>query len=948
VTANALRLECPALAEPLECKLERLAVLDAVGGRQPAALPGRPGLLDATGGRMLGCLANAAGDAGGIAWQARGAVEPVAIRPTTEPLRVVYRGLAALGGVGIGLARQGEAWVVAEVTPGGPAARDGRIAAGWKLDSIRLDDAGERIAASGLKPDDLRGLLRGVAGSQVRLQFTDVAGMEQQVVLVRDAGGRGDLAGAAERDVLEKALKTHEARLTRAAQAAGGQATVYLKTGDSILCTVLSADAAGLRIRTALAPDIVVPAIALRAVELVPGGPGSISKDKLARLLTLPRMQQADPPTHMLRLPNGDYLRGKLVSLDERVLRMNVLGVDKEFPRADVARLIWLSVEGDTSERDALAAVTGGGQDRAGVPVRATMTDGRRLTLTAERVDGGRLVGESGVLGTIGVDLAVCDNLVLGPTPAEASPVDLPYGKWKLKPAAVPRVLRDAAAAPVAGPRPPSEPPHPFVGKLLAMPVCPLLEPQANGRRWLASTDLEGRIGVIVLFAPGDAAGVEPLSAFDEAFAPLAGDAVEVVALAEGGTEDAVAKAVASLPRRPAIAVDSSGIVANLLGKPALPTCLVIDREGRVAQVMPARAADVPAIRARVVELVNASRPTAQEFAALARAREAAWAEDRGCLESLGVLLGAESEAVRFRSAALLRQLTGLNAAEMPFKPGGDTAQRAEHVRRWRQWLAAEGISAQLTFPRRPKQDAAAARPIIGRTLVCRPEKGDVVEIDAQGVEVFRVDAAGPWACDVLPNGHRLVGEHEGKAVVEYDAEGKEVWAVRNLPGGPMSARRLENGNTLVSLSDANLVAEYNQLGELAWSAKVEGRPCDASRLPDGNTLVAAHRRNRIIEVNAAGTETWAVEGIDDPQTAQRLPNGNTLVAMSTPGIVREIDRDGRVVWQKEGFRVAIDAQRLPDGTTLVQEQQGDLVELDGQGEEVKRTRTSGSRILRW
>jgi len=447
VTGNTLRLECPALMEPLECPFERLSMLEAISGRQPAALPGRPGMLAATGGRMLGCLTTVAGGAGGIGWQPRGAVGPVVIRPTTTTMRVGYRGFAALGGVGIGLARQADAWVVADLIPGGPAARDGRIAAGWKLESLRLDESAEPIAASGLTLEEIGGLLRGVTGSEVSLQFTDRAGMKQQVVLVRDAGGRGDLAGAAERDVLDKALKVHEARLARTAKAATGQATVYLKTGDSIICEVLSADAKGLRIRTELVPDLFVPAIALRAVELLPGGAGSISKDKLARLLTLPRMQQADPPTHMLRLPNGDYLRGKIVSLDKRMLRMNVLGVEKEFPRADVTRLIWLSVDGDTSESEALAAVTGGGEGRGGVATRATMTDGRRLTLLAQRLDGGRLVGESGVLGTIGVDLAVCDNLVLGPKPAEASPVELPYGKWKLKPAPGPRALRGGSGA---------------------------------------------------------------------------------------------------------------------------------------------------------------------------------------------------------------------------------------------------------------------------------------------------------------------------------------------------------------------------------------------------------------------------------------------------------------------------------------------------------------------
>ena len=441
VTAQGLRLECPALAEPLECPVARLAALEAVGSGRPPELSGRPAMLATAGGRMLGCLANAPGDAGGIGWQPRGAVGPVAIGNLKEPLRVMYRGLAALGGVGIGLSRKGDAWQVADVTSGGPAALDGRIVAGWKLDALRLEESGKEIAVAALKPDDVRGLLHGIAGSKVALQFTDGAGKKQEVVLVREAGGCGDLAGTAERDVLDKALKMHDARMAAAGPVANGQATVYLKTGDSILCTVLSADAEFLRIRTALAPEVSVPAIAVRAVELQPAGAGSVPREKLARLLTLPRMQQADPPTHMLRLPNGDYLRGKLVSLDDKLLKMNVLGVVKEFPRPEVTRLIWLSVEGDASEREALAAVAGG-QEQGGLPVRATMIDGRRLTLMAERIDGGRLVGASGVLGKTGVDLAACDNLVLGLTEASTPPSELPYGKWKLKPAPVPRALR--------------------------------------------------------------------------------------------------------------------------------------------------------------------------------------------------------------------------------------------------------------------------------------------------------------------------------------------------------------------------------------------------------------------------------------------------------------------------------------------------------------------------
>ena len=42
-----------------------------------------------------------------------------------------------------------------------------------------------------------------------------------------------------------------------------GTATVHLKTGDSLSCEVLGAGPGGLRIRTAEAPDLLVPPIAL-------------------------------------------------------------------------------------------------------------------------------------------------------------------------------------------------------------------------------------------------------------------------------------------------------------------------------------------------------------------------------------------------------------------------------------------------------------------------------------------------------------------------------------------------------------------------------------------------------------------------------------------------------------------------------------------------------------
>jgi hypothetical protein len=953
VAKETVTLNCEALAEPLACPFKQLAMLESVGPRAVRPLPGRIGMLETLGGKTLGCFVNPAGDGpGGPLWQPRGALAGAAIEADMRSVRIDCRGAGALGGVGLVAAKQGPHWVVADVDAGGPAGRDGRIKPGWRIEAIGLTERGTLLETQPLKIEDIRALLRGTIGSAVRLRMVDPGGKEEEISLLRDVSGRGDLAGASEKDVLDKALKVHDIHAARLNPPAGGQATVYLKTGDSILCTVLAGDADGLRVKTDLAEDLKIPTAAMRAVELLSDVSKSLSRLKQERLLTLPRMQMADPPTHMLRLQTADYLRGKLVSLDDKTVRMNVLGTVKDFPRAEISRLIWLSVEGDAAEPEAFAAVMGKG---AGLPVQAVMTDGRWLTMMAERVDGDRLIGSSGVLGPVAVDLARCEYLLVGKAIGEANRGSRPYSQWILKPAPPPRTLQKQP--PAAGVGPPARPAEEEAGVGKAAPAFSLErldanpDPKSKREQRLALADLEGRIVVMSLWTAGSQPSVAALPEVMEATAPFADAAVTLLAINDRDGREAAGKAVAALPQRPTVLLDAKGLVRTNLGLSKLetPFHVVVDREGRIAAVI--RGADaeaLDALRRKVAAVVEHTRAAAGEFEQFAAASAAAMSRDRSCLNTLGRLLDAESMAVRRKTAVLLRQLTGLTFQEMPYKPDDPPANRKPAARQWQQWLASEGITAELAFPSQDAPAQDAVRQLRGRTLICRPN--DVVEFDDRGAQTFRVPTAGTWACEALPNGNRLIGEHGAKAVTEYDDNGQPVWSVRNLPGGPMSVRRLENGNTLVSLSDANMVAEYDPNGDVAWTAKIEGRPCDARRLPDGTTLVAAHKANRIVEIDANGTEVWSVENIEDPQTVQRLANGNTLVAMSTPGIVREIDRAGKVVWSKDGFKIAIDAQRLPDGRTLVQELNGPIIELDVDGTELKRdpSLNGGFRFHRW
>jgi hypothetical protein len=188
--------------------------------------------------------------------------------------------------------------------------------------------SGKPVDLATAKADAVRLLLVGPVGSMVRLGVSREAGTEE-IVLVRDLQGRDDLAGAAAKDVLDRALAVQR---TLGGQSTPRPATVHLITGESFACEVLGADEQTVRVGAGDRGELVIPGDSVRALELSSAGVRPILKQKLARLLTVPRTQQASPPTHVLRMAGGDYLRGRLVGIDAETVRFDMAGEVKPLP----------------------------------------------------------------------------------------------------------------------------------------------------------------------------------------------------------------------------------------------------------------------------------------------------------------------------------------------------------------------------------------------------------------------------------------------------------------------------------------------------------------------------------------------------------------------------------------------------------------------------------------
>ncbi|MEX0715346.1 MAG: PQQ-binding-like beta-propeller repeat protein [Planctomycetaceae bacterium] len=317
---------------------------------------------------------------------------------------------------------------------------------------------------------------------------------------------------------------------------------------------------------------------------------------------------------------------------------------------------------------------------------------------------------------------------------------------------------------------------------------------------------------------------------------------------------------------------------------------------------------------------------------------------DRAALRPLVELLGSEELPIRARSIEALRGLTGRHSAFMAYE---SSDRRRVAQRDWEEWLIEHGDTAELRHP------FGVSGPRLGRTLIAFLNINTVLELDAQGEEVWTQPATNPFGCEGLPNGHRLVTSYSMRTVTEYDADGREVWKLADLPASPYNAHRLPNGNTLVACSNSGQVLEFDPAKKEVWKAAFpSARPTDAHRLPNGNTLVVLQLKNAVVEVDQSGETVWTLEQAGRPIAVHPLENGNLLVCLShhvrEPARVVEWDRAEKEVWRFDAVQQPFNAQRLPNGNTLIADQQG-VREVTPGGEIVwKRLGVPASSVHRY
>lgn len=453
VDAQGVWIRRQGLAEPLCMPFTQLVALQSL---MPAAtaleLPGREGRLEGEGFAMRGAVAAVAD---GVGWQPAGSIVASPFAPTAAPFsgRLDYVDAPAdtdesgmVGGIGGMVSRTDDGgFVVTMLAEDGAAAQDGRLQPGDRIVAIAPAEKARFVPTKGLEPDQVTDLLRGQVGAQVRIKVTDAAGEEPRTIeLVR---GRLALAGG---QLLRQAIKTHAELASPESVGAmlAFPAVVVLTSGESTPCRVVAIDAERLRLVTPLAgtaeDPVDVPAALVKAIEFDPAVPGrALDRVRFERLLTIPRMQRSRPPTHVLRMKNGDYVRGRLIAADDTTVRIEMPGKEQVFPRDAVTRAIWLHPEELDPQPDAAAAEPPRPQ---GLAVTGIWPGGRRVALMAEAVEGRAIQGTNAAFGQARIDTAGVERLLFG-TAAEKGADQRPYSQWKVRLAPEPRALREQEPA---------------------------------------------------------------------------------------------------------------------------------------------------------------------------------------------------------------------------------------------------------------------------------------------------------------------------------------------------------------------------------------------------------------------------------------------------------------------------------------------------------------------
>ena len=350
---------------------------------------------------------------------------------------------------------------------------------------------------------------------------------------------------------------------------------MHLRTGDTIPCEVTKIDEAGVSFKTPLSDSTFVPHDKVKAVELATELPpvARVTKTKRDRLMTLPRMQKGSPPTHLIRSREGDYLRGRILSMDDQTLEVELRLEPRKLPRNRIARIIWLHAD----ETDPSRARAAEAEEPGATRVQIVRRDGSRMTFLADACSAGTLSGKSDVLGVVRAPDSEVDVILFGGAIEQAAS-RLLYQTWKLQNAPEPKDSDESGGdgAGASG----------LESTMVGKPAPPFaLDLLGGGKFDLAKN--KGKVIVLDFWATWCGPCMQTMPQVDRVVRELQDQKLDVQLIAVNLQEPAqqITPILERHKLKLTVALDRDGIVANKYGAVAIPQTVIVQRDGTVARL---------------------------------------------------------------------------------------------------------------------------------------------------------------------------------------------------------------------------------------------------------------------------------------------------------------------------------------------------------------------------
>lgn len=377
-----------------------------------------------------------------------------------------------------------------------------------------------------------------------------------------------------------------QAKLRSATSSRARKDTIGLefRSGDVVEGKVKAIDEKGVTFTSENTKTTFVPHVDLESVTLQPNRDAvNETPQKLERLMTVPRSMKADPPTHLLISTNGDYLRGRLVSLNDTKTILEVRMENVELPTEQIAQIYWLhdrqwendakGEKGAEEPKDPAQEQPAAEGASAEFQVHAIRKDNRGITFVPKALKDGKLLGHSHLLGDCEQNIDDLQVILFG-RDVGAQARALKKEIWKLSLAQLPKVYQEGEGGASA------ESQSPLVGK-----PAPNFKLKSLDDSPHQLSNYAGKVVVLDFWASWCGPCMKTMPEVDRVVKEIGGKDVELIAVNLQEGKERINTAVARLGIAATVLLDVDGEIAQLYEANAIPQTVIIDRNGIVTHL---------------------------------------------------------------------------------------------------------------------------------------------------------------------------------------------------------------------------------------------------------------------------------------------------------------------------------------------------------------------------